>query len=108
MASGSSLEIIDPRGSSSDRTNWRASQRFGGTPGAPPDEPDAAVVVNEILDGGASGDRVELKNIGSQPVDVGNWYVSDTSADYFKYKVPAKTTIANGGYVTLRLEGSAT
>jgi hypothetical protein len=59
--------------------------------------------INEIeSDGGSPGDWVELKNIGTAPVDLSGWVFKD-SADAGGYVLPAGTTIAAGGYRVLEV-----
>ncbi len=80
---------------------WRASTRFGGSPGAPSTEP-IDVVINEVLantNDQGNGDSIELYNPGSTGVDIGGWYLSDAAGDLLKYSIPVGTTIPAGGYV---------
>ena len=49
---GPSLEIIDPQGNAADPANWRASNVFGGSPGAAPDfTPPVALDAQFDVDG---------------------------------------------------------
>jgi hypothetical protein len=80
--------------------HWRASLLIGGSPGA--DEP-APVVINEVLANPAPGQAVmiELFNPSAGEANVGGWYLSDDSTDALKYRIPAGTVIAPGGYLVL-------
>ncbi len=70
------------------------------TPGEPNYLPIPDLVVNEVL---TSGDppaeaAIELKNTSDRPVDIGGWYLSDEPRVPKKYKVPAGTIVAAGGF----------
>lgn len=63
--------------------------------------PLPTVVINEVeSNGGTPADWVELKNIGTEPVNVGGFIVKDDNDARIK-AIPADTTIAPGGYFTL-------
>ena len=47
------------------------------------------------------GDMIELHNTTSQPINVGGWFLSDSSANLTKYQIAANTTIAAGAYLVL-------
>ncbi|MBN1672636.1 MAG: lamin tail domain-containing protein [Kiritimatiellae bacterium] len=83
----------------SDPANWRASNLIGGSPGRDDGEP-YRVLVNEALSHTdlPEVDAVELCNAGSAPVDIGGWYLSDSTANYRKYRIPNGATLAAGGY----------
>ncbi len=103
---GHSLVILNAAAGTSSWNNaasWRASVQEGGSPGTDDNEllgPNS-VVINEVLshtDQGL-GDRIELRNLTGQTVNVSNYYLSDDPAVRTKYRIPAGTTIAPGGYV---------
>ena len=100
---GSSLEIVDARGNHGAASNWRNSVEFGGSPGASGVGTHAGVVINEVLTHTDLPliDRLELHNTTSAPIDVSNWYVSDSRDDLFSYRIPAGSVIAAGGYLVL-------
>ncbi len=101
---GATLELISasPTDQASKFYRWRSSAARGGTPGsariaAPP------VIINEVLtrpDGrvGQVGDAIELHNASASPIDVGGWYLSDSSEDLFKFQIPAGTIIPAEGF----------
>lgn len=64
-----------------------------------------AIVINEFLPDPAgsdtSGEFIELLNTGSVVVDVGGWQVDDADGGSSAYTIPAGTTIAAGGYLSL-------
>ena len=103
---GATLELIatdSPSDQASKYYRWRSSAAFGGSPGhagvAAP-----SVVINEVLtrpDGrlGQTGDAIELHNVSSAPIDVSGWYLSDSANDFFKFRIPAGTTIPADGFV---------
>ncbi len=57
-------------------------------------------VINEVLTHTdlPLEDAVELHNLSDTPVDIGGWYLSDSSRDLFKYRIAEGTTIPAGGY----------
>ena len=98
---GSSLEIIDPLGDPNDSSNWRASSEYGGTPGGAGSGPRTDIRINEILahTDPPAVDTIELYNTTASPIDIGGWYLSDSS-DYKKYRIPDGTLISGFGYLT--------
>jgi CotH kinase protein/Lamin Tail Domain/Chitobiase/beta-hexosaminidase C-terminal domain/Right handed beta helix region/Divergent InlB B-repeat domain len=59
------------------------------------------VVINEVLaNSGAASDWIELHNRTRTAMNVGGWFLSDSGADFQKYRIPAGTVIPPGGYVT--------
>jgi hypothetical protein len=81
---------------------YRASSGMGGTPGA--DDPGnfiPPVVVNEALSASAppQTDAIELHNPTDAPADIGGWYLTDSAAFPWKYRIPAGTIIPAGGYL---------
>jgi hypothetical protein len=84
--------------------HWRASTNPGGSPGA--NEPAAAiprVVINELLSRPALPglDTVELFNPTATAVNLGGWFLSDDAGVPKKYRFPANTVIAPGGFLVL-------
>ncbi|HRZ12078.1 MAG TPA: lamin tail domain-containing protein [Kiritimatiellia bacterium] len=98
---GSSLEVLDPTASYDDPFNWRSSSEYGGSPGAAGLGPDHRVVVNEVLTHTDPPlcDAIELFNTTESAIDIGGWYLTDTSARYTKYRIPDGTILAAGAYV---------
>ncbi len=110
---GSSLELANP--SSAPATlasrnaflaspaNWQPSAEFHGSPGYAGSGPDHRVVINEILSASIPPevDFIELFNPGGTSQSIGGWFLSDTSDDYRKFKIPAATSLANGAYLIL-------
>ncbi len=58
------------------------------------------VVVNEVLTHSDPPleDAIELFNLGSAPVDLSGWYLSDSMKNLKKFTIPAGTVIAPGGF----------
>ncbi|RYD78600.1 MAG: hypothetical protein EOP84_14050, partial [Verrucomicrobiaceae bacterium] len=88
---------------SDDGRDWRASAAIGGSPGA--DDPAISIpglVVNEVLSNASSPlvDTVEIHNPTDAAVNIGNWWLTDDPGTPKKYRIPAGTTVAAGGYVT--------
>jgi len=80
---------------------WMAGGVAGGTPGAPDASWVASVVINEVLShtDPPLSDSIELHNATGEPVAIGGWFLSDSAADYEKFRVPDGTFIPAGGYV---------
>lgn len=89
-------------GSADDPSQWRASSRMGGSPGAD-DAPSSLVPVwvNEVLahTDPPLVDGVELFNPNSVPAPIGGWWLTDDRGTPRKYRIPAGRTIPPGGYV---------
>ncbi|MBP7829188.1 MAG: lamin tail domain-containing protein [Kiritimatiellae bacterium] len=98
---GSSLEVLDPAASYDDPFNWRSSSEYGGSPGAAGLGPDNRVVVNEVLTHTDPPlcDAIELVNTTESAIDIGGWYLTDTSDRYTKYQIPDGTVLAAGAYI---------
>ncbi|MGD8500418.1 MAG: lamin tail domain-containing protein, partial [Phycisphaerales bacterium] len=107
---GFSLTIIDPAGADSNewdsKSGWRPSAGVGGSPGWD----DAGeiprlgeVVINELLAHSHANapDWIELHNTTDASINVGGWFLSDSSTDFMKYEIAAGTTIGPLGYVVL-------
>lgn len=75
-------------------SHWRPSSEFHGSPGEPGLGPDNRVVVNEIVAEGPEG--IELLNVSGTMVDVSGWFVSDSSEDYRKYRLPTGLSLSSG------------
>lgn len=110
---GSSLELIDaasaPVTPAEKQTflgtpgNWQPSAEFHGSPGYAGSGPDHRIAINEVLSASLppATDFIELLNISGSTQDTGGWYLSDSSDDYRKYRLPAGTSIAQGAYLVL-------
>jgi len=106
---GASLELIDPTAVPQDATlrtiyletpgNWRSSSEYGGSPGAVGAAPRRDVLINEVLThtDPPAVDSIELYNATGAPLEVGDWYLSDSN-NYKKFRIP-ETTIEPHGYV---------
>ncbi len=59
------------------------------------------IVINEVLaNSGASSDWIELHNRTNAAVNIGGWFLSDSSSDLTKYRIPPGTVVAPGGFLT--------
>ena len=100
---GASLELVDPATTSLEQIDkyysWRSSSEIGGSPGRAGNGP-FGVIINEVLarTEPAISDAIELHNTTSAPIDIGGWFLSDSSNDLLKYEIPAGTVLAAGGY----------
>ena len=85
-------------------SNFEASQVSGGTPGvAESTLPFGSIVINEVMTNPTdNGDRwIEIHNTTDEPIDIGNWYVSDSSDSLRKYRISANQTLDAGEYIVL-------
>jgi hypothetical protein len=100
---GSSLEVIDPLGGYTDASNFQASSEFGGSPGRAPQSLENQIVINEVLANPLAGHSVsvELYNPTRQDVTITNWYMSNSSDNFFQSKITAPVTVRAGGYHVL-------
>ena len=83
--------------------SWRASTNLNGSPGAD-DAPNGvvAVLINEVLANSEAPltDTIEIYNPSTtETADIGDWWLSDDLGTPQKYRVPAGTTVAPGGYL---------
>ncbi|MES2706045.1 MAG: lamin tail domain-containing protein [Verrucomicrobiota bacterium] len=93
--------------------NWQASAAINGTPGGDPAATAApAVGFNEALAESAPPfvDGVELRNASAAPVDISGWFLTD-AVEYSslepveKFRIPAGTVLAPGGYAVFTETG---
>jgi len=80
---------------------WTAGTVEGGTPGAPDASWVSGIVINEVLSHTDPPlyDSIELHNTTTEPVAIGGWFLSDSSADLQKFRIPDGSFIPAGGYV---------
>ena len=87
----------------SDPVNWRASTRVGGSPGAddPPPNLNGYAVVNEVLTHTdlPAADAIELFNPGTNEVDLGGWFLTDSRIEPKKFRIPDGVKLKPGEYV---------
>ncbi len=110
---GSSLELKNPEAAPATLTekqdfyhtagNWRPSSEFHGSPGRAGSGPDNRVVINEVLSASLApqSDFIELLNVSGAPQSIGGWFLSDSSDDYRKFRIPAGTSLADGAFLVL-------
>ena len=105
---GFSLTLINPADTDSqawdEKDSWRASAYLSGSPG----EDDggiipnpSAIVINEVLahSHAEAADWIELHNTSATTVDIGGWFLSDSSSDLIKYRIASGKKIAPSGYI---------
>jgi hypothetical protein len=103
---GASLQLIDEANTPIERIgkyySWRGSVEAGGSPGLASLTPNG-IVINEILAHTdlPEVDSIELYNTTNQPINVGGWYLSDSTTDLLKYRIPAGTVIGAKQYLVL-------
>jgi len=81
--------------------SWQPGSLQQGTPGTADGQPSIDLVINEVLthtDPPAT-DTIELHNTTDAAINVGGWYLSDSSDNYLKFRIPDGTTIDSFGYV---------
>lgn len=78
--------------------NWRASAEFHGSPGAAGEEPEGRVVLNEILSAPLPGgqDAIEILNRSEAFVVASGWWLSDSSENFRKFRLPPNYLVAPG------------
>jgi len=105
-----SMTVKDPTSTDLDqwdsKNNWRPSANPGGSPGW--DDMGelpllGEVVINELLahSHADAADWIELNNTTDTAINIGGWFLSDSSIDFMKYEIAAGTTIEPHGYVVL-------
>jgi hypothetical protein len=105
---GFSLTVIDPVNTDlygwNEKDSWRASAYLAGSPGEDDSgiipEP-GSVVINEVLahSHADAADWIELHNTTNTAIDIGGWFLSDSSSNLDKYRIAPGTIIAPGGYI---------
>lgn len=82
---------------------WRLSARVGGSPGTPDPLPPVVqpILVNEALAHTDPPllDSIELFHAGDVPQDISGWWLTDDYHTPKKFRLPAGTSLAPGGYV---------
>ncbi|MHC4243872.1 MAG: lamin tail domain-containing protein, partial [Planctomycetota bacterium] len=105
---GFSLTVIDPVNTDpygwNEKDSWRASAYLSGSPGEDDDgiiPNPGEVVINEVLahSHADAADWIELHNTTGTAIDIGGWFLSDSSSDLGKYRIAAGTIIAPDGYI---------
>lgn len=85
---GYSLVLDNPAGDPDNGLSWAPSNELNGTPGKD-DDAHVRVVINEVLahSDPPLTDAIELYNAGSEPVDIGGWYLSDDPSFLLKFRI---------------------
>jgi len=105
-----SLTVKDPTSTEinqwDSKNNWRPSANPGGSPGLDDTGQIPAlgeVVINELLAHSHAGDPdwIELHNTTNTTINIGGWFLSDSSIDLMEYEIAAGTTIEPFGYIVL-------
>jgi hypothetical protein len=70
------------------------------TPGDPNALAEPNIVVNEVLSHAdqAIEDAIELLNVGTNAVNIGGWFLSNSQDDFKKYRIPDNTIVQPGGF----------
>lgn len=104
---GFSLVIVNENAEWSswgEKASWRASGRWGGSPGLddPPPLPAPPVRVNEVLAHSDAGqvDFIELHNLSSTNVNIGGWFITDDLFTPTKHRIPEATWLPAHGFLT--------
>jgi len=86
------------------KDSWRASVEEGGSPGSDDSgilPNPGSIVINEVLahSHGEAADWIELYNTTAGEIDIGGWYLSDSSSNLKMYKIEDGTKIDSGEYM---------
>ncbi|KAA1261400.1 CotH protein [Rubripirellula obstinata] len=101
---GGTLSLTDPLNTPAAELDkpyrWTASGVFGGTPGSASVAP-RGIVVNEILahTDPPQSDSIELRNSSDQPINISGWWLSDSSENLLKYRIPTMPALQPGALV---------
>ena len=101
---GGTLRLLDPNGTDPqlyDHSSvWRGSTAFGGTPGAAGLD-SMGVVINEVLTliDQSPTDSIELFNASAAEINIGGWFLSDSSDNFLKFQIPADASIGPGEFI---------
>ncbi len=103
---GFSLAVVDESAEPDlwdSKTQWRPSGIIGGSPGIIDSVPPvfAPIIITEALTHTdlPDVDQIELFNPTANTVNIGGWWLSDDFINPLKFRIPAGTTIAGGGYL---------
>jgi len=101
LSDGDGPSMVFRGGDHGSGDSWRDSVLIGGTPGRAPDTPVRDIVINEVLSHTdlPDMDSIELLNISTGTVTIGNWWLSDTRSLPRKFVIPGGTSLASGEYV---------
>ncbi|UCF16178.1 MAG: lamin tail domain-containing protein, partial [Phycisphaerales bacterium] len=108
---GFSLTAIDPGEPDTfawgEKDFWRASANSGGSPGRDDSGlvPDpGAVVINEIMarPHDNASDWIELYNTTDTAIDIGGWYLSDSTGNPAKYRIASGTALGPNEYLVFQ------
>ena len=109
IAEDAARKPADGAGDYTSGDNWRSSNEYGGSPGAPGTGPVVDIVVHEVLShtDDPHVDAIELHNTTGATIDISGWYLSDSwgwasdpgNGDYKKFRIPNDTTIHGGGHL---------
>ncbi len=100
---GSTLELASATHELAAAESWRASVRYGGSPGTTAAEETSGILINEIWvgDAGPQDHRVELHNVSDHDVDLSGWRLTTDAEQPGQYVVPPSTSLAGKGYLVL-------
>jgi hypothetical protein len=102
---GASLCIIDPANTNltlwDQKSGWQASSASPGATNPSNIVANGSIVINEVLThtDATGGDWIELHNTTGVPINIGGWFLSDSSDDLKKYQIASGTSIPAGGYI---------
>ena len=105
---GFSLTVINPADTYpydwNEKDSWRSSAYLSGSPGEDDNgivPAPGAVVINEVLahSHADAADWIELHNTAGTAIDIGGWFLSDSSSGLAKYRIATGTIIAPYGYI---------
>ncbi|MGB6220540.1 lamin tail domain-containing protein [Haloferula sp.] len=97
---GSSIEAVATDSDYGNSENWRSSSEYHGSPGTLGAGIDGRIVINEVSSHTdlPDQDSIELHNTTGATIPVANWYLSDSSSNFKKFRIPSGSITA-GGYL---------
>jgi hypothetical protein len=84
----------------SEKENWRDSTYLGGTPAQAPVAPKHDLIINEVLTHTdlPQSDSIEILNTSTNPINIGGWWLSDSSSNPQKFALPAGLVLQPSEY----------
>ncbi len=102
---GATLELRDVRLSATEPSSFAASVEIGGSPGRVGEDRPSFIRINEVLANpsadGLIEDAVELFNSGSVAVDLSGWYLTDSSGNLRRSRLPDGLQLSPGQYAVI-------
>jgi len=100
FADGFGPSMVFLGGSYANKTAWRDSTYLGGTPARAPAAPHQDLIINEVLThtDPPQTDSIELYNTSTNAIDIGGWWLTDSSSQPQKFAIPSGLVLQPGDY----------